>query len=354
MEDISLIVELSLEHSTFPFAELESVCNMLGCSRPSALMRKGIAAVSCESVSAAFELCRRLAFSHSVSLLHGTFENFQDALKNASLLRGELSGRTFSVRIGTRDRELKRMVPEMEREFGKVLSAYGKVKLTGCDVEVLVFIEGGMCLLTTLQCRPDRRSIDRRKAAYRPFFSPVSLPPRYARALVNLCGVSEGDRIIDPFCGTGGILMEAVQMGITAVGSDLDPEMVEGTERNLREMGIAGKYELHCLDVSRITELGEFDAVITDPPYGRSSTTNREDLSSLYRRTVEAARAVLVDGGMLGMVVPDPVLIPLKSGMTAVYSLKQKVHRSLTRHYIVMRKDARSSDAERAVSWPQH
>ncbi|MBR2659044.1 hypothetical protein IKD57_04160 [Candidatus Saccharibacteria bacterium] len=61
------------------------------------------------------------------------------------------------------------------------------------------------------------------------------LPPKLAQILINLCGpLPAGSRILDPFCGTGVILQEALLMGYTAYGTDLSERMVEYTERNLK------------------------------------------------------------------------------------------------------------------------
>lgn len=60
------------------------------------------------------------------------------------------------------------------------------------------------------------------------------LPPKLAQILINLCGLlPEGARILDPFCGTGVVLQEAVLMGYRAYGTDLSERMVEYSEKNL-------------------------------------------------------------------------------------------------------------------------
>ncbi len=60
------------------------------------------------------------------------------------------------------------------------------------------------------------------------------LPPKLAQILINLCGpLPAGSRILDPFCGTGVILQEALLMGYQACGTDLNPRMIEYTEKNL-------------------------------------------------------------------------------------------------------------------------
>lgn len=50
--------------------------------------------------------------------------------------------------------------------------------------------------------------------------------PRMARTLVNLSLCGTGATLLDPFCGTGGILIEAEMLGIHTLGSDFDPLMI--------------------------------------------------------------------------------------------------------------------------------
>ena len=60
------------------------------------------------------------------------------------------------------------------------------------------------------------------------------LPPKLAQILINLCGVlPEKSVVLDPFCGTGVVLQEAVLMGYQPYGTDINERMVEYAERNL-------------------------------------------------------------------------------------------------------------------------
>ena len=60
------------------------------------------------------------------------------------------------------------------------------------------------------------------------------LPPKLAQILINLCGdLPTGSRVLDPFCGTGVVLQEALLMGYQAYGTDINERMVEYTEKNL-------------------------------------------------------------------------------------------------------------------------
>ena len=60
------------------------------------------------------------------------------------------------------------------------------------------------------------------------------LPPKLAQILINLCGpLPEGATILDPFCGTGVVLQEALLMGYHAYGTDQNPRMVEYSNKNI-------------------------------------------------------------------------------------------------------------------------
>ena len=60
------------------------------------------------------------------------------------------------------------------------------------------------------------------------------LPPKLAQILINLCGpITKPATLIDPFCGTGVLLQEALLMGFHVYGTDIDERMVKYSEKNL-------------------------------------------------------------------------------------------------------------------------
>ena len=60
------------------------------------------------------------------------------------------------------------------------------------------------------------------------------LPPKLAQILINLCGPLElGSVVLDPFCGTGVVLQEALLMGYRAYGTDISERMIEYSEKNI-------------------------------------------------------------------------------------------------------------------------
>ena len=64
------------------------------------------------------------------------------------------------------------------------------------------------------------------------------LPPKLAQILINLCGPLPLDaKLLDPFCGTGVVLQEAHLIGLTPYGTDIEPRMVEYSQKNLDWLG---------------------------------------------------------------------------------------------------------------------
>jgi len=62
------------------------------------------------------------------------------------------------------------------------------------------------------------------------------LPPKLAQILVNLATgpiANSNTIVLDPFCGTGVVLQEALLMGFSAYGTDLEPRMINYTQANL-------------------------------------------------------------------------------------------------------------------------
>ena len=99
------------------------------------------------------------------------------------------------------------------------------------------------------------------------------LPPKLAQILINLCGpLPDGARILDPFCGTGVVLQEALLMGYRAYGTDISERMVEYSEKNLR--WLIGETEEDSFSVSQgdatsFTWTQPIDAVACEGYLGR-------------------------------------------------------------------------------------
>ena len=90
------------------------------------------------------------------------------------------------------------------------------------------------------------------------------LPPKLAQVLINLCGpLSEGSRILDPFCGTGVVLQEAHLLGFVPYGTDRDERMVKYSEKNLEWLGCKN-YKVEPGDATNFQWQGPIDAVAAE------------------------------------------------------------------------------------------
>lgn len=182
----------------------------------------------------------------------------------------------------------------------------------------------------------DRRSFDARRMPRLPFQRPVSLPPRLGRVAANLARVRPGDRVVDPFVGTGALLLEAALLGGRVTGVDRDPEMVRGALRNFAHLSLpADAFAVTDAAEARPAEGGGlWDAVLTDPPYGRASGSGGEAPADLVRRVLPRWADLVRPGGVVVTVVPggEDALGP---EWVRSVGVADRVHRSLTREFRV-------------------
>ena len=189
-----------------------------------------------------------------------------------------------------------------------------------------------------------RRDFGERAPTDRPFFQPGSMDPLLARALANLAGARPGALVVDPMCGTGGVLIEAGLAGADVLGTDAQQKMARGAARNLA----------HALpdDAAFGTARGDAtqlplpadaaDAVVFDAPYGRQSKIANLDLSDLVAGALAEARRI----------APRAVVVADRSwdaearaaGWRIENRFERRVHRSLDRHILVLERDDGASD----------
>ena len=116
---------------------------------------------------------------------------------------------------------------------------------------------------------PGKHGWSSMRANKRPFFRPVSLEPRLARAAVNIAAGTNTGTVVDPMCGTGGIVIEAALSKRTALGFDFDPEMVLGSNQNIEWANASAKIVRN--DATICDFPSDTCAIVVDPPYGRNS-----------------------------------------------------------------------------------
>ncbi len=287
----------------------------------------------------AFPYLNRLGLAHEYGKLVVEADSVEELLEKAKEVEWPIRGK-FKVDTETMA-NCRHDVLDLPRKLGAVIHAQGfKVKLSKPDTLVRVYC--GEKIYAGIRLRFfDPKDFESRKAHHRPFFRPISLHPRFSRALVNL--TKARTEILDPFMGAGGILMEAGLLGLKVYGVDIKPEMVEGAEMNLRHYGIRN-YELKLGDATRLEELfpdKRFEAIATDPPYGTSATLAGRKRDELYRKALEGMYNVLKEGGRLAIAFPadfDGEAEGERIGFRLVGKYYQRVHKSLDRWFYVFEK----------------
>jgi tRNA (guanine10-N2)-dimethyltransferase len=154
--------------------------------------------------------------------------------------------------------------------------------------------------------------------------------------MVNLSSIKMGKTLLDPFCGTGGILIEAGLIGVKTIGSDIEEKMIEGCKKNLDYYKIRN-YKLYRSDIGDISKkIDLVDAIVTDLPYGKSTTTKGEEMKKLYERAFMNISDILKKGGkvVIGLSNKDFISIGEKY-FSIVERHNFRAHRSLTRHFVV-------------------
>ncbi|MGZ7159934.1 MAG: DNA methyltransferase, partial [Methanobacterium sp.] len=169
---------------------------------------------------------------------------------------------------------------------------------------------------------------------------PAPFPFELASRLIKMFSFV-GDTVLDPFCGTGGILIEAGIIGAKVVGMDIDEKMVEGTRKNLKYCNIKD-YEVFKGDARNITLPYKVDAIVTDPPYGISASTAGLESKKIYMESLLSMHGILKEDGYICMATPHYLDIHEIVDDTKFKIIEQydiRMHKSLTRVISVLKKN---------------
>jgi len=253
-----------------------------------------------------------------------------------------VKGKSFAVRVkkikANLSPEGKSMSVEgLEREIGAIIKSNTGLKVCLRNPETLFLgvISENVFVFGTVKAKVFKKGFLERRGRFMPFFHPGIMKPQISRLMVNLARAKRNPEFLlfDPFCGTGGILIEGQMIGCNALGSDIDKTMVFGCKKNLEYLGLVST--VIKADARKLPIKGEkIDTVATDPPYARSSSTKGEKLELLLEKFfIEIARVLRKDG-YLSIAVPDTISLESigeKSGLKLQELHKLYVHKSLTR-----------------------
>lgn len=168
-----------------------------------------------------------------------------------------------------------------------------------------------------------------------------AIPPRLARIMINQAFCTSGKSLLDPFCGVGTILQEALLTKARVVGLDVNPWCVKAAEENLE--WIKKEYDLKEVeyvvlqgDSRKLTDRiqQQIDCIATEPDLGpalRHIPTEShamkimQKLEPLFNQFMEEAYKVLKKKGRLVLVTPyirtrsgKPIAMPIEKKATNI------------------------------------
>lgn len=355
---MEITVILSQENETLPKAELLARLKTLEIGYEIINEYPGVIELDVDAdKEKIIELGSHLGYTHEIllTLSKTTPEELETAVRDIDWKK-EIQD-SFKVRVkrmgnGEVDKD------KIERNIGGYIkqdcqmpvsldNAVHTIKLVYTDPKVVVnefkeerVVGYNKVIITQLLIEQDKRHFFDNKPHKRPYFHPGSMSPKLALCMVNLAHVKEGDVVLDPFCGTGGILIEAGELNTRLIASDLEKCMYEGTKLNLAHEGFED-FKVYWEDVRKLEIDEEIDAVAMDPPYGISTTLGGEDTKKLYTEALIAIEKHLKDDGYICMASPHYIDMDEVVENTPLKILEQhgiRMHKSLTRIITVLAK----------------
>lgn len=155
------------------------------------------------------------------------------------------------------------------------------------------------------------------------------LPPKLAQMMINLAEAEIAEPILDPFCGIGTVLQQALLLGYTKViGSDKDSKVIDATKKNLQWLSdslpaevsspiTSANYRLFCADVKSLGQrlkARSLGAIVTEPDLGPPLRGTEpfakidqivKRLTPLYQNLLEQSAKLLKKGGYAIIIFPS-------------------------------------------------
>ena len=201
--------------------------------------------------------------------------------------------------------------PELEFEIGGAMSEFYthiKPKMTDFDILIRADVVATKVIVGT-QINVDDLSKQRHFLRFR---NAVTLKTNLAYAMIRMAAIKKGDLVCDPFCGSGTILLEALDVyrteQIKCVGMDVSRRSANGARENAIAEGFNDDVcQFHCCDArnfKRHLTDESVDAIVSNLPWGViTGQKNVSDLQTMYEIFLRNAWYVLKDGGRIVMLV---------------------------------------------------
>lgn len=312
------LVLLSGEGSTIPAAEAKALFLAYDPETRFSLPEKRV--MIAESKGEPWPVARRVAYARRVGLL------LDDPADASRWLKGK------KFRLGAFRTTASKPAVDPENVLRAIDS---EVDLLNPDYELTVVDGERRYFALTIPNEMDQEWHIRRPRK-RAFFHPTAIFPKLSRALVNLTRCREGQVLLDPFAGTGSVLLEADQAGMQPLASDQTSAMSRGALANMK------KFDQSWLGVIRADAfslpLTLVDAIATDAPYGRASSTRGSKPTAVVQKALETFPALLRSGSRMVLMHAKDNPIQTTSELVVEEEHHLYVHKRLTRAITVLRR----------------
>lgn len=343
----SFFLLLSGEHETLPIAEAGAILEYLGSGCKVRAIAHQVGLVDCD-MAIAKQLVLRSAYVKMACI------KLFECLTDKESIIGALSDVDFSQILsrsdriavrGVKVRGAKVSVTELEGKIAaKILAGCGYVKVDlNSPTKIFILVATPETAFLGIKiCEKPRRYFWDRKAGRRPFSLPSALQPKVSRCMVNLSRPKLGSYVLDPFAGTGSIVLEASLLGYRALGIEVVKWICRGALRNLK-LYIPGMESLIVADARSMPLRNGIGAVVTDPPYFRSTTSTERSPTKLLIRFFEEVYLMLKRDSYICIAYPPTVDMEdlcEKAGLKVRECYPIKVHGGLTRNIYVIKADS--------------
>jgi len=336
-------------------AEIKSLFEMMNSEFSiKGIMDQILLLESCRN--AIFKIARRACLCHgiyeniavidvSAEILNNFSELFPEIIKTLDWKEVIKQAKTFSVNVIRIKRYLESIKNmDIVNAIGNFIKNSLKIKVSieKPDVKIVAFLTENKIILGKFLTSCARKDVLTREPSHRPVIHPATMNAIHSRILINLAQVREGDIVLDPFCGVGGIMIEGCIVGAYMLGMDLNPKVLRGAQKNLLYFG-CNNYTLIRGNAKHFPiPLESIDAIVTDPPYGRTSSTYKYKLEDLLEAFLDNSADVLKKGKIIAFAIPSTVTmmkkLSLPKNFELIFSSEVCMHKTLTRRFIALRK----------------
>ncbi len=232
---------------------------------------------------------------------------------------------TKTIKIWLDQKNIKAHFPQSSERFLSS-AAVDKNKLIERGAEILIIVSDSLIFVgKTLAVQEFEEFSFRDYGRPKRDMKSGVMPPKLARIMINLAEVSEGDVLLDPFCGSGTVIQEALYLGYkNIIGSDNSKKAIDDTKENInwfknniKNIDTAdAKIDIYEQDASTISKkipTNSVSAIVTEPYLGQTMHRRPQNLEiekaisnlkPLYLSAFSEFKKILKPGGVVVFILP--------------------------------------------------